>query len=45
MLLLVIFMAIYYNKWRLVKADIHNLCGRAEKINDKHLTVRNKYGR
>ena len=21
---LVIFMAIYYNKWRLVKADIHN---------------------
>ena len=28
MLLLVIFTAIYYNKWRLTKADIHNLRAR-----------------
>lgn len=32
MLLLVIFTAIYYNKWRLTKAGIRNLCGRAEKL-------------
>lgn len=32
MLLLVIFTAIYYNKWKLVKAGICNLCGRAEKL-------------
>ena len=32
MLLLVIFTAIYYNKWKLVKAGIRNLCGRAEKL-------------
>lgn len=32
MLLLVIFTAIYYNKWKLVKAGIRNLCSRAEKL-------------